>query len=128
MNVTPRLIIDCADHQGFIRMAEGKKTILTRANKSPDQLDNYCQTKTGDILELVDNKTGKKIYATVLTVNYFKSVRELFNQSKIADETFNKKFKNEQELRAEYERNRPGYTNLIDANGLVAWRIKLIED
>lgn len=128
MKAKPRFIIDCADQQGFVRMAEGKKTVLTRANKSPNQLVNYSQTQPGDILELVDNKTGKRIQAEVVAVDNFLSVRELFEKSKIADESFNKKFESEQELRAEYEGNRPGYTKLIDANGLVAWRIKLIEE
>lgn len=127
MSAKPKFIIDCADHAGFVRMVEGKKTILTRANKSPNPLENYCQANPGDILELVDNNTGDKILVEILSANNFKSVSELFEQSKIASESFNKDFVSEKELRAEYEGNRPGYTKLIDANGLVAWRIKLIE-
>ncbi|MEK7594507.1 MAG: hypothetical protein AAB436_02640 [Patescibacteria group bacterium] len=127
MSKSPKFVVDCADHAGFVRLANGDKTILTRANKSSTQKEDYTEATSGDVLELFDIETGNKVLARVESMQFFESISELFNKSDIADETFEKKFENEQELRAEYEKNRPGYTKLLDDNGIVAWRIELIE-
>jgi hypothetical protein len=125
MNGAPRFIIDCADHAGFIRLANGQKTVLTRANKSSKQREDYKQSAIGDVLELVDNKTGKRVRVQVTSIQAFSSVSDLYHNSKIANETFDKEFRSEEELKDEYEKNRPGYTKIIDQNGLVAWHIKV---
>jgi hypothetical protein len=124
----PRFIIDCADHEGFVRLANEAKTILTRANRSSAQSEDYALSEPEDILELVDNQTGKKLRVKVVNVINFKSISDLFHNSNIPEETFDKRFRNEEELRNEYEKNRPGYTKIIERNGLVAWRIKLLKD
>ncbi|HEY4963898.1 MAG TPA: hypothetical protein VIH90_04345 [Candidatus Saccharimonadales bacterium] len=121
-----RFIIDCADHVGFIRLVNGQKKVLTRANKSSELQDDYSRSKIGDLLELVDNESGKRVLVQVVDVEVFSSLSDLYNNSNIAEETFDKKFTNEAQLRDEYEKNRPGYTQIIDQNGLVAWHIKLI--
>ena len=125
MNESPKFAVDCADHEGYLRILTGEKKILTRAMIST--AGDYSQTKEGDIIELADKQTGQKARALIKKLEKFRSVADLYATGlAIAEETFNKKFSSERELRSEYEGNRPGYTEQIDEYGLVVWRIELV--
>lgn len=127
VNKTPKFIIDCADHTGFVRLANGQKNILTRANRSSALHEDYSLSRPRDILRLVDNKTSDSILVSIIEVHTYNSLEEVFLHSDIPMETFGKKFANVQEFEQEYEKNRPGYSSVIDKNGLVVWRVKLLK-
>ncbi len=127
MSKNPKFIVDCADHDGFVRLANGQKTVMTRANKSSQQNEDYTEANKGDVLELVDVRSGDRVQVMIESASFYTTLSELYSSSKIADETFDKHFNNEDELRAEYENNRPSYTKILDKNGIVVWRVKLLQ-
>lgn len=114
--------VDVANHLHFNKMLSGDKKTLTRAKSS-----EYADVKKSSVLELIDNQTSQKIYARVQDAKQLNDLEELFNDRLTLSASFGKEFINLEELEAELEANRPGYVDLLNKQGIVAWSIELLK-
>jgi hypothetical protein len=119
--------VDTANSDHFTQITQGKKTILTRHNKEYEVGKWYKDTHTGSKLKIIDIKTGANILVEVVEKKYCRNIEELFN-SGLASASFGKNFKNTHELTNEYEKNRSGYSELLNRDGIVIWKIRRLKD
>ncbi len=117
--------VDAANHEHFNQIKFGTKELITRHNKEYGEGIFYKDSKVGELLQIVDKKTGATVLVEIAGIQYFRNLDELF-KSKLADESFDKTFETKEALSSEYEKNRPGYAALLEKDGVVVWRIRTV--
>ena len=76
------------------------------------------------IWRFVTKSSGESVIVEITAAKYFQNLNDLFD-SKLADQSFYKTFQTKKELTDEYEKNRPGYSELLERDGIVVWKIRL---
>lgn len=118
-------IIEFKDSNNFKLLNIGTKTAITRA-KDDVETPKYSRLKSGDVVQLIDNLSGQKLYARISSATTYANLGDLFADKEVLRSSFAKDFGSADELRQHYESNRPGYTQKIDQNGVFAWRIEVL--
>ncbi|HEX4773988.1 MAG TPA: class I tRNA ligase family protein [Candidatus Saccharimonadales bacterium] len=118
--------IDFADHDNFLQLISGDKTAITRA--VGDENPAYSKLQVNDIVKLVDKQTDENVYARITDAHTYDNLNELFKDKSILQASFIRSFSSKEELKNQYNANRPGYSNLIEKNGAYGWRIALITE
>jgi hypothetical protein len=119
--------VSAANHEHFAQIKSGSKKLITRHNKKYSENIFYKDSKVGDLLEIRDKTSGESLIAEIIDAQYFRNISELFD-SKLADQSFNKTFQSKKDLADEYDKNRPGYSALLERDGIVVWNIQLISE
>lgn len=109
-------------------LLDGKKTIEPRA-LNPDEPERYFgNIKTGDYIKGVFKQTGATAYFRVKGVKKYKSLKDLFADTKaMAAVAPTKVFKTVKELETAYEQLSPGYAKKIAENGLIAFTVRHVQ-
>lgn len=116
--------VSAANHEHFKQIKLGSKKLITRQNKEYSENKFYKDLKVGDLLEIRDNTSGESVVVKITDAKFFQNLGELFDSS-LADLSFEKTFQSKKDLSDEYEKNRPGYSVLLERDGIVVWKIRL---
>lgn len=120
------LEINFRDQDSFNNLANGSKTVETRALNPEEKNRYFGNVKKGYHLKCVNKIDGRIIYAEILNVNKYTNLHKLFEDKKSIKKIFPyKDITSFSELEDCYSFI-PDYVNKINKNGLIAWDVKLI--
>ena len=118
-----KITFDFHEKFRFNSIIEGKKTIETRVLDKKGRGD----LQVGDLILLKHEDGGKKV-AKIIGANYFKNLKEMYNNGKdlINDIFPYEKVNSFEDLENLYKKVSKGYVERINESGIGAWKIKVL--
>ncbi|MDO8668725.1 MAG: leucine--tRNA ligase [Candidatus Buchananbacteria bacterium] len=119
--------LNCYDQETWNRLADGSKTVESRA-LNPEEPDRYFgNIKVGGTLKLANKVTGEEKYFEVKNVWSYKNSAQLFADKEVLKKIYAPKSIPEslKELESGYSYT-PDYIERINKNGVIAWELQMI--
>ncbi|MDH5442511.1 MAG: class I tRNA ligase family protein [Candidatus Nomurabacteria bacterium] len=120
--------INFYEQETWNRLANGSKTVETRA-LNPEESERYFgDVKNGDVIKAINKKTNEEMFFSVINQWKFKNFKEYFEDKKILEKCYAPRPIPEtmEELRNGYAQYSDDYIERIEKNGIIAWEVKRI--